>query len=78
MTDSIRPVVTFVLRMWHEPGAPEGDAGWRGLVRPLDAEAGGVHFQGMDDLSRALRQLLAQEDISPSRPQYSPEPDVRG
>ena len=61
MIHPIRPVKTFILRLWREPGAQEGDAGWRGLIRPLDAEEGEMNFQGLDNLTDVLRQLLDQE-----------------
>lgn len=66
MTHSIRPVNTFILRLWREPGDQEGDAGWRGLIRPLDAGADAVDetqavFYGLENLLDALRLLLADE-----------------
>lgn len=66
MTHSIRPVNTFILRLWREPGDQEGDAGWRGLIRPLDANADAVDeapvvFYGLENLLDALRLLLKNE-----------------
>jgi hypothetical protein len=67
MTHSIRPVKTFILRLWREPGDPEGDAGWRGLIRPLSAGAGPAEqaewpFHGLQNLLAALRPLLDDEE----------------
>jgi hypothetical protein len=66
MTHPIRPVNTFILRLWREPGDQEGDTGWRGLIRPLDADADAVDeaqaiFYGLENLLDALRLLLADE-----------------
>jgi len=60
MTHSIRPASNFVLRLWREPGAPEGDAGWRGLIRPLgkDTASSDIPFDGLQNLLTALRQSL--------------------
>jgi hypothetical protein len=63
MTRPIRPAVAFVLRLWREPGAQEGDVGWRGQLRLLNAGETETYFQGLDDLPVALRQLLAREDM---------------
>ena len=60
MTRPIRPAVAFVLRLWREPGAQEGDAGWRGQLRLLDIGETETYFQGLDDLPVALRQLLEE------------------
>jgi hypothetical protein len=60
----IRPVRTFVLRLWHEPGDQAGDAGWRGLLRPLDARDTafiGLSFHGLENLLAALRLALATD-----------------
>jgi hypothetical protein len=67
MTSSIRPLYTFVLRLWREPGAQEGDAGWRGLIRPLGAGAAEVSekeviFHGLENLLEALRPLLTDDE----------------
>ncbi len=64
MTHLIRPVNTFILRLWREPGDQEGDAGWRGLIRPLDASADTIDevqvvFYSLENLLDALRPLLA-------------------
>jgi hypothetical protein len=62
MTQPMRPVKTFVLRLWREPGDPETEAGWRGLIHPLDVQGGvsnKVPFHGMENLIAALRQSLA-------------------
>jgi hypothetical protein len=66
MTHAIRPVNTFILRLWREPGDQEGDVGWRGLIRPLDADADAVDeaqvvFYGLENLLDALHLLLADE-----------------
>lgn len=69
MPHSIRPTKTFVLRLWHEPDDQAGDAGWRGLLRPLDAREitlTDLPFYGLDDLLAALRRALAEE--GPSAP----------
>jgi hypothetical protein len=78
MTHPIRPVKTFILRLWREPGDPKGDAGWRGLIRPLDtgaARADGkeLSFNGLENLLAALRALLdegagAKEGAPPHPP----------
>lgn len=63
MAHSVRPVVTLVLRLWRDPGDPEGDADWCGLVRPLrDADEAGTHLHGLDNFTLTLRQPLAQDD----------------
>ena len=53
-------MTTLVVRLWREPGAPEGDAGWRGLVRPLDKEVNldAITFQGLENLPAAVHQAL--------------------
>jgi hypothetical protein len=66
MTPPVRPVVTFVLRLWHEPDTPVGDAGWRGLLRPLHtgsdtSDEVEIAFQGLENLMTALRPLLVDE-----------------
>jgi hypothetical protein len=66
MTHSIRPVNTFILRLWREPGDQDDDAGWRGLIRPLEAGADTVDeaqivFYGLENLLDALRLLLENE-----------------
>ena len=60
MTETVRPMTTLVVRLWREPGAPEGDAGWRGMVRPLEqaANASPITFQGLDHLLAAVHQAL--------------------
>ena len=60
MTHPIRPVKTFILRLWREPGDPKEGAGWRGLIRPLDASAAiadgkELSFNGLENLLAALR-----------------------
>lgn len=67
MTRPIRPAIAFVLRLWREPGAQEGDAGWRGQLRPLDTGETETYFQGLDNLPVALRHLLDQEDVPTPR-----------
>jgi hypothetical protein len=67
MAHSVRPIKAFVLRLWREPGAQEGDAGWRGLLRPLGAgdattDENEVVFLGLEELLDALRRLLADEE----------------
>ena len=71
MARSIRPIATFVLRLWREPGDQEGDAGWRGLIRLLDAGEAGAYFQGLDHLPVVLRQVLAREG-APASQQVEP------
>jgi hypothetical protein len=68
MTRPIRPAVAFVLRLWREPGDQEGDAGWRGQIRPLDTGKTETYFQGLDDLPAALRTLLARENVPVTHP----------
>ena len=61
MIDPVRPTYTFVLRLWHEPGAPQGDAGWRGRIRLLEADRAPVQetcFSDLVNLDRAIRTLL--------------------
>lgn len=70
MSHAIRPVKTFILRLWREPGDPEGDTGWRVLIRPLSAGAGPAEqaelsFHGLQNLSAALRPLLDDEESEP-------------
>ena len=67
MIDSIRPTYTFVLRLWHEPGAPQGDAGWRGQVRLLevkDVPAQEASFSDLVNLPQAIRALLDEGSVS--------------
>jgi len=64
MTHPIRPVKTFVLRLWREPGDEETEAGWRGVIRSLetrDAQAREVTFRGLGNLLATLQPLLAPE-----------------
>jgi hypothetical protein len=65
MATAVRPVKTFVVRLWQEPGALEGDAAWRGLVRALETGANPgrseIAFHGLDNLPQAVRPLLAEE-----------------
>ncbi len=63
MTRPIRPAVAFVLRLWREPSDQEGDAGWRGQIRPLGAGKTETYFHGLDDLPVTLRQMLNQKDV---------------
>ncbi len=61
MDDAIRPSYTFVLRLWREPGAPQGDAGWRGQLRPLetrDIPAQEIVFSDLTNLTLTIRDLL--------------------
>jgi len=60
MTEPIRPMTALVVRLWREPGAPEGDAGWRGLVRPLDKEVNldTITFHGLENLPSAVHRAL--------------------
>ncbi|MGD9101232.1 MAG: hypothetical protein PVF45_12200 [Anaerolineae bacterium] len=79
MTHAIRPVNIFILRLWREPGDQEGDAGWRGLIRPLDADAATsgqdeVVFYGLDHLLGALRSLLMDQETSISSRSSPAEP----
>lgn len=67
MTHPIRPVKTFVLRLWREPGDQETETTWRGLLRPLSANTATaneheVPFHGLENLLEALRPLLAAEE----------------
>ncbi len=70
MPDSIRPVVTLILRLWREPGAPEGDAGWRGVIRPLetrDTASDALPFDGLENLLAAVRPaLIADKPAAPT------------
>ena len=70
MPNSIRPVVTLILRLWREPGAPEGDAGWRGVIRPLetkDTASDAVPFDGLENLLAAVRPaLIADKPAAPT------------
>ncbi len=71
MDQPVRPLVTFVLRLWREPGAQEGDAGWRGLIRPLDgneAYENEATFHGLDNLAAALRPLLMKRETPSTEP----------
>jgi hypothetical protein len=66
MSQPIRPVKTFVLRLWHEPGDLETEAGWRGSLRPLNTEGAEIsetHFQGLENLIATLRRSLAVAEI---------------
>jgi hypothetical protein len=86
MTHPVRPVFTFVLRLWREPGDPEGEAGWRGLIRPLGASAATssekeLPFHGLEKLLAALRALLDAEDLAEEKTDAPPRPpdgDVAG
>lgn len=65
MPRPLRPVKTFVLRLWREPGAPPGPAGWRGILRPLeakDAPPRELAFHGLGSLPTVLSQSLAADD----------------
>ena len=67
MIDSVRPTHTLVLRLWHEPGALQGDAGWRGQVRLLEARdmlARQVCFADLADLVQAIRTLIDDADMA--------------
>ena len=64
MTRPIRPVKTFVLRLWREPGDEKTEAGWRGAIRSLEtrnAQAREVSFCGLGNLLAALQPLLSPE-----------------
>ena len=66
MSYPIRPVKTFVLRLWREPGTQETEADWRGVIRPLSADAATankneVPFHGLQNLMEILRPLLAAQ-----------------
>jgi len=64
----IRPMRAFVLRLWHEPGDEESQAGWRGLVRPLDASDGAMRettFHGLDRLPDLVYALLTEPTSDP-------------
>jgi hypothetical protein len=63
MTRPIRPVITVVLRLWREPGVQEGDAAWRGMIRPLGGPATSTsEFHGLENTPHALRRLLEDRD----------------
>lgn len=68
MAVPLRPVVTVVLRLWHEPGMPEGDAGWRGSLRPLESSAAPagkeIAFHGLENLPDAVQALLPPPGLS--------------
>ncbi|HEY67197.1 MAG: hypothetical protein DRI79_06130 [Chloroflexi bacterium] len=79
MAHPIRPLVTFVLRLWREPGDHVGDAGWRGLIRSLGTDAAKaseneVVFRGLNNLPAALRPLLMDEETSPTEVGAPEEP----
>ena len=68
MNDLIRPAYTVVLRLWREPGAPQGDAGWRGQLRPLetrDIPAQEIVFSDLTNLTPTIRDLL--DKVSPTQ-----------
>ena len=72
MATPLRPVKTFVVRLWLEPGTSEGHASWRGLVRTLETDAppaqrSEIAFHGLDNLPQALGSLLT------GRPDHSDE-----
>lgn len=58
MSQSIRPRHSFVIQVWREPGAEDGDAGWRGVVRPLNSEQQAVWFQDLCELGDVIRPFL--------------------
>lgn len=63
MSDPVRPMYTFVLRLWHEPGTPPGDIGWRGQLRLLGARHVPEHktaFTDLANLAQAIRDLLQE------------------
>ncbi len=85
MTHPIRPVKTFVLRLWREPGDQETEAAWRGLLRPLGTNAAAANkhevlFHGLDNLLAALHPLLTLEEMEGAMdtPQRAPADDVAG
>ena len=66
MATAVRPVRTFIVRLWQEPGSSEGGAAWRGLVRALETgstptQRSEIAFHGLDNLAQAVRPLLAEE-----------------
>ena len=65
MARPIRPVNSFVLRLWREPGDQESDATWRGMIRPLESRGGAPEalFHGLGNLLEALRPYLEAEDL---------------
>jgi hypothetical protein len=61
MIEPIRPTYTFILRLWREPDAPQGDAGWRGQIRLLQTKglpAQEITFSNLGNLVRGIRALL--------------------
>jgi hypothetical protein len=68
MLQSIRPVRSFVLRLWREPGAAEGEIGWRGLLRTLEGgeAARELPFHGLEGLLSAVREVLGSEEAKSS------------
>jgi hypothetical protein len=70
MPSPIRPVTTCILRLWREPGAPKGDAGKRGIIRPLETKgtaSDAVPFDGLENLLAAVRPaLIADKPAAPT------------
>jgi len=65
MTHPVRPVASFILRLWREPGDAEGDAGWRGQLCPLGVGSPPVcAFQGLEKLPEIVRPLLPAGDAA--------------
>ncbi|MBI5030589.1 MAG: hypothetical protein HZB51_08675 [Chloroflexi bacterium] len=77
MSQPLRPVKTFVLRLWREPGDSETEDGWRGLIRPLDSKnhrSSEISCRGLEDLIVALRQFLTAEmQSAPTAPETGVE-----
>jgi hypothetical protein len=77
MTRPIRPAITVVLRLWREPGTQEGDAAWRGTIRPLGVQATPItEFHGLENAPHALRRLLESSDAPAAAGRSPVEPDV--
>ncbi len=66
MLQPIRPVRSFVLRLWCEPGVADSETGWRGLLRTLEggeAPAREFPFHGLAGLLSAVREALSSETV---------------
>jgi hypothetical protein len=69
MLQPIRPVRSFVLRLWREPGAAEGEIGWRGLLRALEGSEAPVRefpFHGLAGLLAAVQEALGSKETKSS------------
>lgn len=64
MSQPIRPRHSFVIQLWREPDAEEGDAGWRGVVRPLDDNEQAVWFHDFSELGEVIRPFLTQAPLN--------------